>query len=159
MITGVWWERPPFFIWRHDGLLKLSSWHCFISTQNCLRNRPVTIDWLVLTHHHHLHWHQLPFIWNPMRKSKLTLVLAVTACFLVRFYGCLELFSNSHLSILRERSPSIGLRSHGQASCLAITWTIWSEWTDNLLELVLRLLAFGNKNQPLPPDHPENHLI
>jgi hypothetical protein len=25
--------------------------------------------------------------------------------------------------------------------------------------VVLRLLAFDNKDQPLPHDHPENHLI
>ncbi len=37
----------------------------------------------------------------PIRKSKLTLILGLSLCLLsVRTLGCLELFSNSHLSIL-----------------------------------------------------------
>jgi hypothetical protein len=49
------------------------------------------------------------------------------AYFSTRFLGCLALFSNSHFSILS--SPWVGLHSHGPASCLATTRTIWSEWT------------------------------
>jgi hypothetical protein len=61
---------------------------------------------------------------DPTRKNKLTR-------FSVRFLGCQELFSNSHLSIIRECSPWV----HPQfirtslLDRLAIMRTIWSEWT------------------------------
>ncbi len=56
----------------------------------------------------------------PMRKSKLTRLLL--CLFTVRTLGCLELFSNSHLSIFDHWAT-------GPASRLTITRTVWSEWT------------------------------
>ncbi len=62
------------------------------------------------------------------RESKLTLVYAATvSTFPAIFLGCLGLFSNPHLSVLRECSPWVCLRSYGLASRLAIKRTIWSE--------------------------------
>jgi hypothetical protein len=54
-----------------------------------------------------------------------------------------------------------GLHSHWPASCLAITRTIWSEWTWAWysFDLVLRLLASDNKDQPPLPDYLNVHLI
>jgi hypothetical protein len=57
-----------------------------------------------------------------LRKSKLILFRLSLCLFLTRSLGFKELFSNSPLSIF-------GKLSRGQASGLAITRAIWSEWT------------------------------
>ncbi len=100
----------------------------------------------------------LPII-NPIRKSKLTLVLGChSACF---WLGCLILFSNPPLSIIREGSPWFILRLCRPDFRLAITRTIWSKWTRACwsLELVLRVFATNNKDQPPPHDHLKSLLI
>ncbi len=109
---------------------------------------------LVLTHHH-LHWQRLPL--HQLHEKEY--VVKVSLCLvMVRFLGCLELFSNSHFSIIRVCSPWVGLRVCRPASCLAMTRTIWSEWTQPwwTLELVFWLFAFDNKDQPPPLHHLEN---
>ncbi len=89
--------------------------------------------------------------------------------FSVKFPGCLELFFQLlcwaswvalHLS-LWEFSPWVGVCLCGPASHLATTRTIWSKWTQTWwsFELVLRILAFKNKDQSPPPYHLENLLI
>ncbi len=91
-----WSILPPLSLAFMVDLLKLSSEQNIFSTPNrcpmCL-----WLAWLVLTHLH-LSAMTLFFIISSDRVSWL-LFLTVTYLVLVRSLGCLEFFSNSHLSI------------------------------------------------------------
>ncbi len=124
-------ENPPLLSFaRHGCLFKLRPEPCLISTQNRF-HMDLWSAWLVLTPHHHFHRYQLPLHKNPI--SERVSWLFCISCHLpsvpVRFIGYLELFSNSPLSVLRECSPWVHLRSHGPASHLGMTITTLSEWT------------------------------
>ncbi len=149
--------RPPSHDWYkmrtthplsfggHDGLFKLSSEHCFISTQTQC-HMDLWSAWLVLTHHHHLHRHRIPLHQNPTRKSRP------------------ELFSDSHLSFPRGRSPwvrhlftrtSLPPGYHGNhliwvdsSLKVFLSW-FWESWP-RFENLGLRYLG------PPPPHHPKN---
>ncbi len=62
------------------------------------------------------------FFFLPWERVSWTFLGCHYANFLTRSLGCLERFSNSPLSFL-------GCLSHGPASRLSITRTIWWEWT------------------------------
>jgi hypothetical protein len=78
-----------------------------------------------------------------------------------RVFGCQELFSNSHLSVLRESSPWV--RPLFTQTSLPPGYhenhLIWMASSLIVLELVLRLLTSDNKDQPPLPDHLKNLLI
>ncbi len=113
---------PPSIIWLVCGetppppsylagmvayLCKLCPGHCFINIQN-LCHMDFWSAWLVLTHYQH--FPPTPPSQEPhKRESKLTLFLRLSLAYFLRFLGCLELFSNSHLRVLRECSPWVGL--------------------------------------------------
>jgi hypothetical protein len=121
---------PSLSFGRCGYLFKLIPEPCIVSTQNCC-HIDLWSAWLVFTHHHHFHRHQLPLHKIPTRNSVswLFLVRLSLAYLSVRFLGRQEMFSNSHLSVLRECSPWVSFRSHGWVSRLAVTRIIWSEWT------------------------------
>ncbi len=99
--TVYWsWETIPHTLCRcHSGLWHIGS-HCFVIIINCN----------IISHlHHHL------------RKSKMTLFRRSLCLLFVMSLGFLELSSNYPLERLW---PPLT-----QSSCLAITKTIWSEWT------------------------------
>ncbi len=80
-----------------------------------------------------------PFFFLPWERVSWAFLGCHYASFLIRSLGFLELFSNSTLS-------AFGHLSRGLASCLAITRTIWSEWTRawwSPFELALFLSSFG----------------
>ncbi len=110
---------PPHLV-AMVGQLKPGPVPLFLNTLNSCHTDLWQVDWLssIITINFNISLFQLS-----IRKSKLTLILRLSLCLLsVRTLGCLELFSKSHLSIFWP--PSTGL-----ASCLTITRTIWSEWT------------------------------
>jgi hypothetical protein len=148
-MTGVRWELtllPTLVVM--VGLFKLSLEHRYVSTQNRC-HMDLWSAWLVLAHHHHLHWQQLTLHQNPWERVSWLLFM------LSAFFQLIGSW------LLRVVFLEFGLRSHGPAYLLAIIRTFWSDWTRAWwsLELVLRLLASDNKDQPPPPDHLENLLI
>jgi hypothetical protein len=152
-VTGAWVRTDPFpspIFYLAGCLFNLSSKGCLISTQNQCHMDLWSV-WLVLTHHH-------PFIdfHSPFTRTLWESRLLPTVFDL---FGCLELFSNCHLSVLRECSPWVGFCSHGPASSLTVMRTVWVDSSLTVVfELVLRLLASDKKDQPPLPDRPENHL-
>jgi hypothetical protein len=125
-MTGVW-ERadPPPHLSQQAWL---SSEPCFISTQNSCHMNFFWSTWMVLINHHHFHRHQLTLHKNPTRdRVSKPFFSGCHLSIIFRILGCLELFSNSHLSILIECGSLVGLRFHGRASHLAIVESIWSE--------------------------------
>ncbi len=96
----------------HEGRFKLNSEHCFIRNHY---QRDLCSAWSVLIHHHHIHWHQLLFIRTPRKRVSWLLVRLSLCLFLVRFLGCLELCSNSHMTFPKGCSPWVWPQ---------FTWTI-----------------------------------
>ncbi len=126
-MTDLWWELPPSLIWKAWLLFELSPEHCYVSSRNHCHTDMWTA-WLVLTHHHHFINTNSPFTRTPWKREWVVSFCldCHVAFFSARFLGCLELYSNSHFSILEECRPWVTLNSHGPASCLAIKRTIWS---------------------------------
>ncbi len=132
---------PPLSFGGHGCLCKLIPEHCFASTWNC-SHMDLWSAWLVLTHHR-TPASSLPGSHERERESKLTLIQAVTSP-TTRFLGL---------------SRSL------------LTWTSLPRdyhknhlvWVDSSLvvffELVLRLLASDNKDQPPLPDRLKKRLI
>ncbi len=123
-ISHNWWmvriAPSPFFLsW---------PWLTYLSwvLSNNLLVPWIAVAWicdsqLVLTHHH---YHQLQHLSSSTTHEKeyANSYFRLSLClFSVRSLYCLELFSNSHLSIF-------GHQANGPASHLTITRTIWSEW-------------------------------
>jgi hypothetical protein len=157
-MTGVWREPTSLStLVVMVGLFKPSPEYCYVSTQNHMDLWSV---WLVLTHHHHLHRHQLPFHRTTLERVSW-LLGSPSVYYPVRFLGCLELFSNSHLSVLSECSLWVK-PPFNQTSLPPGYHKNHLIWVDSSLIIPwasLRLLASDNKNQPPPPDHLQNLLI
>ncbi len=157
-------RTTSFSFWQHVGLFKQSSERCIIRTQNRC-HKDLRLAWLILTHHHHHHHHlhrqQLLPYHTPWERVSGFLIRLSLSLFLVRFLGWQELFSNSHLSVLRECNPRV--------------WSLFTRtsfppgfhenhliWMDASLIVPwasMSLLASNNLDQPPPPDHLENLLI
>ncbi len=161
---------------RHKGrgrktTLAVATWqrgrasHCHVQSKDSLVLW-ITVTWTC----DQLDWFQssssaaatTPHISTPWeRVSWLLFRLSFCLC-LVRFSGYDSCFptliwaSWIVLSLSSQKcSPWVHLHLCIPASCLAITRTIWCEWTRAWwsCELVLRLLVSDNKDQPPPPDH------
>ncbi len=115
--------------------------------------------WLVLTHH--LHQEKLLLYQTPWERVSWLLFRLSLCLFLVRFLGHQELFSNSHLSIIRESSlwfrplftRTSLLPGHHENHLICVDSSLIVPWAS------LRLLASDNKDKPPPSDHLENLLI
>ncbi len=110
--------------WRACWPIKLEFWVWFHQYQESLPQGPVT-SFLVLTHHHHLHWQKLPLYQTPQERVSWLLFRLLLYLFPVRFLPAKSCYSQS----LDNVALVFGLHSHRPASCLATTSTIWSEWT------------------------------
>jgi hypothetical protein len=128
-MTGEWWEphHPPSLWLSEQGFLV--PWITVIRTYDQL-------DWfsfiiIIISNNSPLH--------QSHEKEQVDSYSGCHYAYLVKFPDWIELFSNSHLSILR--SFGFSLRSvapelNQPPSCLAITRTIWSEWTQAWWSLV-----------------------
>ncbi len=131
--TGVHMVRtpPPLLFGGMVGLFNRSFEQGFFITQNHC-HMDLWWVWLILTRTH-LHWQHLP-LHQTQRERVSWLLFGRSLClFSVSFSGSLELFSNSHLSIICLNHENIAfefiLCSHRPASYLTITRIIWSEQT------------------------------
>jgi hypothetical protein len=147
---------PPLHSWPSDmgGVLNiLSAEEKFLSTLSlCL-----VTHWFS-PHSHHLHdqqFHLPSFSYS--EKDYLNLFRLSLCQFLTRPLGFLKLFSNSPLS-------AFGCLSQGPAYRLAITRTIWSEWTQAWwpplwVSLVFWVPLASLSRGPARSDGSQNHLI
>ncbi len=157
--------------WRKVRIAPLSLWWAWLAYSNWVlrkfRQDPESLShdlwlaWLVLTHHHH-HQQQLPFHQTPQERVRWLLFRLPLCLFKVRFSGCLELFSNSHVSVFRECSPWFWpplIRTslpfgHHEYHLFWVDSSLMVPWAS------LRLLASENKTRGPPlPDHLKNLLI
>ncbi len=84
-----------------------------------------------------------------------------SAYFPVRFFGCLEFFSNSHLRVVRECTPWVKplftltslLPDYQKNHLIWVDSSLIDSWAS------FETLGSDNKDQPPPPDHLKNLLI
>jgi hypothetical protein len=126
-VTGAYVRtdtRPLFFIW----LVAYSTWvlsFVLIVPRIAITWTCGQFDWFsLIIIFHRL---QLPLHKNPTRQRVSWLIFLKLPFACLELLGCLELFSNSHSSVLRECCPWVSLRSHRPASHLTIKRTICSE--------------------------------
>ncbi len=118
--------------------------------------------WFVLTHHHHQIDTNSPFI-RTHRERVSWHLFRLSFCLFFYWISWLSrvVFSNSHLSVLKERSPWV---------LPPFTWTsiLPGNHENHLIWVYSRLIIFWvsfellglQKQGPAPlPDHLENHLI
>jgi hypothetical protein len=161
-MTGVLWELPTPSLVGIGWPIKTEFWARICQFPELLSHGPVTS--LIGSHQSLSSSTTIPPSSSPWERVS-RLLLRLSLCFFwVSFLDCLQLFPTLLWNLdfyLQECSSWVGLHFCGPASCLAITRTIWSEWTRAWWspELVLRLLPSDNKKQPPPPNHLEKLLI